>query len=233
MPSTTQRTARVRLLGLVVAFALEAALVAADVVTSGTLIFTSAYLFAPLALALVAGPRVVAVAGGVSIALALASGEWNDFFLSADHVMRCSIVSLAALLALLSARARESAVRARTLTEDARREADVARERLDVMIGSLAEAVTVHDTAAHTIYANDAAVRLLGARSLDELLAARPEELAARFLTTTEDGAQIRSEGLPGRRAVRGEPAEPMLTKRIDLAAVERDARRPASSSGC
>ena len=215
--ATTQPTARVRLIGFAVALVLEAALVAADVATSGTVIFTSAYLIAPLALALVAGPAIVAVTAGLSIGLALASGLWNDFFLSADHVMRCSIVSLAGLLALLSARARESAMVARALTEEARREADAARERLDVMLGSLAEAVTVHDAAGRTVYANDAAVRLFGVGSLEAMLAARPRELAARFAITTEDGSPVKLDDLPGRRAVRGEPAVPMLTRSIAL----------------
>jgi serine phosphatase RsbU (regulator of sigma subunit)/PAS domain-containing protein len=218
MPAaTTQRTARVRLIGFGVALVLEAALVAADVATDGTLIFTSAYLIAPLALALVAGPGIVAATAGLSIGLALASGLWNDFFLSADHIMRCSIVSLAGLLALLSARAREAAIEARALTEEAHREADAARERLDVMLGSLAEAVTVHDAGGRTIYANDAAVRLLGAGSLEQVLAARPGELAARFAISKEDGSPVELEDFPGRRAVRGEPAVPMLTHSIAL----------------
>ncbi len=217
MSPTSHRTDRVRLLAFAVALALDAVLVTADVASPDALIFTTTYLFVPLALALVAEPRVVAVAGLLAIVLALGSGLWNDYFLASDHVIRCCIVALATVLALLSARARESAMRARALTEEARRDADAARERLDVMLGALAEAVTVHDVAGKTIYANDAAVRLLGARSLDEILAARPGELAARFLITTEDGTPVGAEDLPGRRAVRGEPAAPMLTRSIDL----------------
>ena len=215
--ATTQRTDGARLAGLALALALEAALVIADVAIPGEVILTSAYLIAPLALALVAGPRVVAATGVLSIALAIASGVWNDFFLTTDHVMRCSIVALATLLALLSARARRDAVEARLLTEEARRSADAARERLDVMLGSLAEAVTVQDRAGKTIYANDAAVRLLGARSLDEVLAAPPGELAARFAITKEDGSPVEVEEFPGRRAVLGQPAVPMLTNSIEL----------------
>jgi PAS domain S-box-containing protein len=215
--ATTQRADRARLAGLAVALALEAALVIADVAIPGDVILTSAYLIAPLALALVAGPRVVAASGALSIALALASGVWNDFFLSADHAMRCSIVTLAAVLALLSARARRSAVEARLLTEEARRSADAARERLDVMLGSLAEAVTVHDGAGKMVYANDAAVRLLGAHSIHEVLAARPGELAARFAITKEDGSPVAVQDFPGRLAVLGEPAAPMLTHSVAL----------------
>ncbi|MDX6720928.1 MAG: hypothetical protein QOJ63_3182 [Solirubrobacteraceae bacterium] len=189
----------------------------ADVVTPGDVIFTSAYLIAPLALALVADPRIVAATGGLSIALAIASGQWNDFLLSADHVLRCCIVSLAALLALLSSRARHSALEARAETEAAHRDADSARERLNVMLGALAEAVTVHDEHGKTVYANEAAVRLLGAESLHEVTAAAPGELGARFAITLEDGSPVDVADLPGRRAVLGEPAEPMLTHSVDL----------------
>ncbi|MEA2138175.1 MAG: hypothetical protein QOG56_1325 [Solirubrobacteraceae bacterium] len=215
--ATTQRADRARLAGLALALTLEAVLVTADVAIPGEVMLTSAYLIAPLALALVAGPRVVAATGALSIALALASGVWNDFFLSADHVMRCAIVTLATLLALLSARARRGAIEARLLTEEARRAADAARARLDVMLGSLAEAVTVHDAAGKTVYANEAAVRLLGAHSLDEVLAARPGALAARFAITKEDGSPVAVDDFPGRLAVLGRPAVPMLTNSVEL----------------
>jgi serine phosphatase RsbU (regulator of sigma subunit) len=95
--------------------------------------------------------------------------------------------------------------------------ADSARERLDVVLGALAEAVTVHDERGQTIYANDVAVRLLGAASIDEILAARPGDLAARFRMTREDGATVGVDELPGRRAVLGEQAEPTLTRSVNL----------------
>jgi serine phosphatase RsbU (regulator of sigma subunit)/PAS domain-containing protein len=202
---------------LALVLALEGALVVVDVTTPGHIIFTSAYLVAPLVVALFATPRLVAATGALSVGLAVASGAWNGFFLTTDHVLRCSIVVLAMLLALLSARSRRSALEARAQTEAARRAADSARERLDVMLGALAEAVTVHDVRGQTIYANDAAVRLLGASSVAEILAARPGDLAARFRMTREDGSPIAVDELPGRRAVLGEPAEPMLTRSVNL----------------
>ena len=74
------------------------------------------------------------------------------------------VLALEAALAVRRARSRRGARQARAQTEEARRAADAARERLDVVLGALAEAVTVHDERGKTIYANDAAVRLLGAR---------------------------------------------------------------------
>jgi GAF domain-containing protein len=214
---TSPRPDRASIAGLALALALEAALVVVDVVTPGDVIFTSAYLVAPLALALVASPRIVAATGALSIALAFASGAWNHFLLSSDHVLRCCIVGLAALLSLLSARARSSALEARAQTEAAHRAADSARERLNVMLGALAEAVTVHDEHGRTVYANEAAVRLLGSESLHDVLAASPGDLGARFAITLEDGSPVGVADLPGRRAILGEPAEPMLTRSIDL----------------
>jgi len=90
------------------------------------------------------------------------------------------------------------------------------RERLESTLGALAEAVTVHDEAGQTIYANDAAVRLLGASSREEVLTAEPGELAARFEITKEDGSPVALEELPGRRLVQGEEAPALLTRSIE-----------------
>ena len=79
------------------------------------------------------------------------------------------------------------------------------RERLERILGSLAEAVTVHDERGKLVYANGAAATLLGAESVDELLAAEPGELAARFIITREDGTPVREDDLPGQRLLAGE----------------------------
>ena len=86
-------------------------------------------------------------------------------------------------------------------------------ERLDRILGSLAEAVTVHDADGQTIYANDAARELLGVVA-DETLPARSGALASRFIITREDGTPVRLEEFPGRRLVAGEAdPPPMLTR--------------------
>jgi PAS domain S-box-containing protein len=194
----------------------QAVLLALDVTTGTDVVLTTAYLTGPLALALVLPPRLVAIAAAVSLALALASGAWNDFFLATDHIVRCTLVAAAGTLAVLSARTREEAVQARAQTEAARRRAEATRRRLDAVLGALAEAVTVHDLRGKTIYANDAAVRLLGAASVEEVLASEPGQLAARFAISYEDGSPVNVEDLPGRRAVLGEPAPALLTRSIE-----------------
>ncbi|MDA0166442.1 SpoIIE family protein phosphatase [Solirubrobacter ginsenosidimutans] len=90
------------------------------------------------------------------------------------------------------------------------------RARLDGILNGLAEAVTVNDDQGRTIYANQAATRLLGRTSPEEVTRARPGELAARFVITDEQGDPVNIDDFPGRRLVRNEPAPEMLTRTID-----------------
>ena len=89
------------------------------------------------------------------------------------------------------------------------------RQRLERILGSLAEAVTVHDEDGRLVYANPAAATLLGAESIDELLAAEPGELAARFIITREDGTPVLERDLPGQRLLAGEEAPQLLTRSV------------------
>lgn len=97
-------------------------------------------------------------------------------------------------------------------------ELSTTRAWLDGVLGSLAEAVTVQDKSGQTVYANDAAARLLGADSREELLRAGPGQLAARFDITTEDGRPVTTFDLPGTRALAGEATEPLITRSIERA---------------
>jgi PAS domain S-box-containing protein len=90
------------------------------------------------------------------------------------------------------------------------------RSRLEHILDALAEAVTVHDERGKLVYANAAAATLLGAASVDELLAAEPGELAARFIITREDGTPVQEADLPGRRLLAGEEAPSLLTRSVE-----------------
>ena len=90
------------------------------------------------------------------------------------------------------------------------------RRRLERILGSLAEAVTVHDERGKLVYATPAAATLLGAQSVDELLAAEPGELAAHFIITREDGTPVRESDFPGQRVVAGEDAPTLLTRSVE-----------------
>lgn len=198
-----------------IVFAIQAALVVLDITTDGEIAFTTAYLTGPLALALVARPRIVAISAVVSLGLAIASGGWNDFFGTGDHAVRCCVVAAAGVLAVLAARARVFAVAAGAQADEAHRTAESGRVLVEQMLGALAEAVTVHDADGKTIYANDAALRLLGV-SQQEVASSTPGQLAERFQVTYEDGSPVDVHDYPGRRAVRGEEGASLLTRTID-----------------
>jgi PAS domain S-box-containing protein len=88
--------------------------------------------------------------------------------------------------------------------------------RLDAILANLADAVTVQDESGRLVYANEAAAELLGAASVDELVASSPGELVARFDSHMEDGRRLEVSELPGRKVLRGEEAEPLLVRAID-----------------
>ena len=72
--------------------------------------------------------------------------------------------------------------------------------------------MTVHDRDGKTVYANEAAAKLLGSNTTTDVLTSEPGELAARFSITNEDGSDVRVEDLPGRRLMAGEEAPSLLT---------------------
>ena len=176
---------------------------------------TTVYLLPPLALALVERVRPVTVVALLGLALAIASGIWNDQFGALGHLLRVAIVGVGVVLAVLSAQARTALFRSRSQAIAARNMAEATGRRLDAMLGALAEAVTVHDEHGQMIYANEAAARLLGAESVAEVLETASSELAARFTITDEHGNSLRVDDFPGTKAILGEPAEPMLTRSV------------------
>ncbi len=96
------------------------------------------------------------------------------------------------------------------------RELRDAERQLGVALGSLDEAVTVMDAAGRTMYANDAAVALLGFDDATDLYAARPGELMELFDVYDESGARLRIEDMPSSRVVAtGADAEPMLVRNV------------------
>ena len=196
-----------------VALLFEALLVVADIASDES--FTTIYILGPLALAIVERPRPVALLAGLATALAIASGVWNDVFFNFGHLTRSVVVAVGSALAVLSAQARTGLYRSRSQAVAARKQAEATGRRLDAILRALAEAVTVHDANGKVVYANEAAVKLLGAESLDEVLAAEPGELAARFLITNEKGDPVRLADFPGRRLVAGEEGEPILTRSV------------------
>ena len=192
---------------LAVALGIQLGLAVLDIAISGTaLTISGTVLLVPLVLAVVGHEREVAITGLVAIAVAIGSTFWNDALSTGQTIYRIGIFSVIAVLAVVAARARD---RAKALAA----ELHGTQARLDGILGSLGEAVTVHDEHGKTVYVNDAAVELLGAK--EDVLAAEPGALARQFVITREDGSPVALEDLPGRRLVAGEPAPSLLTRSV------------------
>jgi PAS domain S-box-containing protein len=121
--------------------------------------------------------------------------------------------ALVALCELIAERAAGALAHHRVIAELQR-----SRVRLERILGALGEAVTVHDQGGRMAYANEAAARLLGAASVEEVLAASPDELAQRFAITHEDGSAVALEELPGYRVLSGEASPTLITRSVHLA---------------
>ncbi|GAC1321186.1 MAG: hypothetical protein NVSMB25_14550 [Thermoleophilaceae bacterium] len=86
----------------------DMALSLTDALVDKSFALTGAFIVAPLALAAIAAPLAVTLVALLSAVLAVASGIWDDFFLSTDHAVRAGTVFVGGLLAVRAAHARES-----------------------------------------------------------------------------------------------------------------------------
>jgi len=120
-------------------------------------------------------------------------------------------------------RAQELADRCALAIENARlhTEAKRSRDDLEAIVEGVADAVTAQAPDGRLVYANDAAVRLLGFASAAELLAASPLEFRDRFEMYAEDGSELPLEQLPGRRALAGERPPPLTMRYRHQASAE------------
>ena len=91
-----------------------------------------------------------------------------------------------------------------------------SEQRLQAIVDSLAEAITIRGPDNRIVYANRAALERLGMSSLAELAAADPRELMGSYPTFDERGRPIDMDDLPSVRLLRGEDPEPLLMRTID-----------------
>ena len=201
---------------LSIALVIQAALAALDIAIPGsTVTISGSVLLVPLVLAVIGQEREVAVCGVVAIAVAIGSTWWNDTTGTGQTIYRISFFTVFAALAVVASRARERATALAGANQQLATELHGTQARLDGILGSLGEAVTVHDEHGKTVYVNDAAVSLLGSTTVDEVLEAEPGELAERFHITREDGSPVQLVDLPGRRLVAGEEGPSLLTRSV------------------
>ncbi|MBA3300719.1 MAG: SpoIIE family protein phosphatase [Thermoleophilaceae bacterium] len=113
----------------------------------------------------------------------------------------------------------------RDITPRMRSESDLRRSRdqLEIILQGVADGVTAQDTTGRLVFANAAAVRVLGYDEPEELMAAAPEEIMERFQIFTPDGEPFAPADLPGRHALAGEePPDVTLRFRVLATGEER-----------
>jgi PAS domain S-box-containing protein len=112
-------------------------------------------------------------------------------------------------------RAQELADRCALAIDNARlhTEAERARDDLEAIVEGVADAVTAQAPDGRLVYANDAAVRLLGFPDAQALITAPPSEFLERFEMLGDDGHELDLERLPGRRALAGERPPPLTVR--------------------
>jgi len=112
----------------------------------------------------------------------------------------------------------ELALRAALAIDNARLYSDLRRveQRLEAVLASVAEAITVIDGEGRTIFANQAAADLLGYATPAEVTSAPPGSIMSRFLVLDEHGRELDLEQMPARRLLAsGEQPEPLLVRNI------------------
>ncbi len=87
---------------------------------------------------------------------------------------------------------------------------------LRAILEGVADSVTAQGPDGSLVYANEAAVRVLGFPSAEALLSAPISKIMARWELLTPEGGPLPVETLPGRRALMGEDPEAVLVKFID-----------------
>jgi PAS domain S-box-containing protein len=117
----------------------------------------------------------------------------------------------------------ELARRAALAIDNARLFSEVRRveQRLEAILVTLAEAITLTDEQGRTLFANQAAADLLGADTPTELMSATPGTILERFLVLDEHGQELGWEHMPSRRLFAGEQPEPLLVRNIVRASGE------------
>lgn len=111
----------------------------------------------------------------------------------------------------------ELARRASLAIDNARLFSDLRRleQRLEAILISVADAITVVDRSGQTVFANQAAADLLKVSSPSELTGAEPGTIMPRFLVTDEQGNELALEHMPGRRLFAGEHPQPQLVRNV------------------
>jgi PAS domain S-box-containing protein len=114
-------------------------------------------------------------------------------------------------------------VRDITARQEAEQEREEARRQLEAILRGVADAVTAQAPDGRLLFANDAAVAILGFESAEALMKAPTATIMDRFEILAEEGDPFPLEALPGRRALAGEDApESIVRFRVRATGEER-----------
>lgn len=99
----------------------------------------------------------------------------------------------------------------------------LSRHEISVILDGIADGITAQSQTGEIIYANDAAARILGVDSSEELRSMPGAELTSRFEMFDENGASISMDALPGRQVLSGREAAPLTIRfRVKATGEER-----------
>ena len=87
--------------------------------------------------------------------------------------------------------------------------------QLEAVLGNIAEAVTVQRADGALVYVNPTAARMIWNEDPAVIIQTPVEELRSAFLLLDEAARPLDAIDLPNIRALRGEPAEPMLVRAV------------------
>ncbi len=114
---------------------------------------------------------------------------------------------------------------ARDVSDRWRAEEDLRRSRdeLEIILRGVADGITVQDATGKLIYANEAAARMTGCETVEELLTTPVADLFNRYQMLDDDGNPFPLDQLPGRAALQGrESAETLIRFRVSATGQER-----------
>lgn len=85
------------------------------------------------------------------------------------------------------------------------------QRRLEAILDNLGESVVAIDASGRIAFANEASAEVLGVSPAEDAVGRMPEDLPWPFVATDEHGNPLSVADFPYHRALRGEPAEPLL----------------------
>lgn len=214
--------------------ALAMAVLAVAVTASASEVLDSTMFLVPLAAVALSGwlgglgPALTATAASALLTAVFILGAASplDLLNAGDAIPLGVFLGVGLLIGGLTEPLRAAAGAAAVATSRARSsvaEARAQRLRTELVLKSVSDGITVQSPDGRLIYANDAAARLIGFPTADDLLRAQGGDLAGRLEILDEDGSPVPPESLPGRVAVRdGVQSERLLRYRREGGAPDR-----------